>query len=366
VPAIPGTFTYTPPAGTVLAAGTNQQLRVDFTPADTTTYTGASKTVVINVLSARVPTTTSAPVSSAGTTSYGTAVTFTATVSAAGGTPAGTMSFFDNGAPLVTATLAAGIASVTTAALGAGMHAITATYNGSAQFAASTSAPFAQTVRQATGTTAVAVTLFTVQYSDVQTLTATFTPSKSGGPAPARVSFRIGTQPIGEAPVTLSGGVYKAVWSGPLLEPVNPAPATAQLRPGVKTVYATTNDPNFVASTGSRPFTLSKEDALITRTMPASVKLRADGTIILTTRVSEAPENPATPGSLTNATVAFIDRATGATIATVPAAADGTAAYNWTPAMGTATSKTFTIGFLVSGYYNRNATVDNMTLVVQK
>jgi hypothetical protein len=34
--------------------------------------------------------------------------------------------------------------------------------------------------------------------------------------------------------------------------------------------------------------------------------------------------------------------------------------------MGTATSKTFTIGFLVSGYYNRNATVDNMTLVVQK
>jgi hypothetical protein len=93
--------------------------------------------------------------------------------------------------------------------------------------------------------------------------------------------------------------------------------------------------------------------------------MRGDGAVTLSTRVSEALESPATPGSLTNATVAFIDRGTGATIATVPVAADGTASYLWTPAMGTAKSKTFTIGFLVSNYYNRNAIADNVTVTVR-
>jgi YVTN family beta-propeller protein len=48
---ISGTFVYTPTSGTVLSAGT-QTLHVDFTPTDTTNYTGASKNVTINVLKA--------------------------------------------------------------------------------------------------------------------------------------------------------------------------------------------------------------------------------------------------------------------------------------------------------------------------
>jgi hypothetical protein len=46
---VPGTFTYTPAAGTVLGAGTNQALGVSFTPTDTTDYTTASYTAHINV-----------------------------------------------------------------------------------------------------------------------------------------------------------------------------------------------------------------------------------------------------------------------------------------------------------------------------
>jgi hypothetical protein len=46
---VPGTFDYTPPAGTVLNAGTGQTLSVTFTPTDTTNYTTATKTVTINV-----------------------------------------------------------------------------------------------------------------------------------------------------------------------------------------------------------------------------------------------------------------------------------------------------------------------------
>ena len=49
---VAGTFTYTPAAGTVLGAGNNQTLSVAFTPTDTTDYTTASATAMINVLPA--------------------------------------------------------------------------------------------------------------------------------------------------------------------------------------------------------------------------------------------------------------------------------------------------------------------------
>ena len=46
---VPGTFVYSPPAGTVLSAGNNQTLAVTFTPADTTNYSGQTASVLINV-----------------------------------------------------------------------------------------------------------------------------------------------------------------------------------------------------------------------------------------------------------------------------------------------------------------------------
>src|SRR5262249_2111062 len=49
---VPGTFVYTPAAGTVLNAGNGQTLHVDFTPTDTANYNNASKNVSINVLKA--------------------------------------------------------------------------------------------------------------------------------------------------------------------------------------------------------------------------------------------------------------------------------------------------------------------------
>lgn len=46
---VPGTFVYTPPAGTVLQAGNGQTLSTTFTPTDTTDYNTAPKSVLINV-----------------------------------------------------------------------------------------------------------------------------------------------------------------------------------------------------------------------------------------------------------------------------------------------------------------------------
>jgi uncharacterized repeat protein (TIGR01451 family) len=53
---VPGSFVYTPVAGTVLGYGAHN-LHVDFTPTDTTNYNNASKDVSINVLSAILTTT---------------------------------------------------------------------------------------------------------------------------------------------------------------------------------------------------------------------------------------------------------------------------------------------------------------------
>ena len=70
---VPGTFTYTPAAGTVLTAGAGQTLSVAFTPSDSTDFNPAAATAAINVRQA-VPTITwPAPADIAYGTALGTA-----------------------------------------------------------------------------------------------------------------------------------------------------------------------------------------------------------------------------------------------------------------------------------------------------
>ena len=81
-PSVPGTFTYTPAAGTVLSAGT-QTLSVTFTPTDTTDYTTATQTaqLVVNKASQTIDFTLPA------TVGYGTApISLTATGGSSGNT----------------------------------------------------------------------------------------------------------------------------------------------------------------------------------------------------------------------------------------------------------------------------------------
>jgi len=92
------------------------------------------------------PATQTTLVSSLNPSSFGQAVTFTATVTAASGTPVGAVTFNDNGTAIGTGTLSGGVASFTTLALTTGSHTITASYAGNATFAASTSAVLTQTV----------------------------------------------------------------------------------------------------------------------------------------------------------------------------------------------------------------------------
>src|SRR5205823_588499 len=59
---VAGTFTYTSAAGSILGAGNGQSETVTFTPTDTTDYTSASSTVIVNVGQA-APTVSASPVS---------------------------------------------------------------------------------------------------------------------------------------------------------------------------------------------------------------------------------------------------------------------------------------------------------------
>jgi outer membrane protein assembly factor BamB len=131
---VPGTYAYNPPAETVLDIG-HQNLHVDFTPDDPTTYNGASADVQINVLPA-VTTTTTVLTSAPSSPLVGESVTFTATVTATSGTvPTGAVTFKDGTTLLDTVALSSsGLATLTTSSLAAGSHSITATYSGDPNF----------------------------------------------------------------------------------------------------------------------------------------------------------------------------------------------------------------------------------------
>jgi len=74
-------------------------------------------------------------------------VIFTATVTAASGTPTGTVTFKKGTTVLGTATLSVGMASFGTSTLPSGSNSITASYGGSTNYTGSRSAAVAQVVR---------------------------------------------------------------------------------------------------------------------------------------------------------------------------------------------------------------------------
>ena len=149
---VAGTFTYSPAAGAVLAAGT-QTLSVTFTPNDTTDYTTATASVHLVVNTAgttmTVQATPSSPV-------YGTPVQFTGTFAPASATlPASDFSFVtdQNTAAAVTipaASYAGGAVAAADSQLHAGRHTLVLNFAGTADYAAASSPTVTFTVQPAT------------------------------------------------------------------------------------------------------------------------------------------------------------------------------------------------------------------------
>jgi uncharacterized repeat protein (TIGR01451 family) len=215
--------------------------------------TSPALTQTVNAAGATTAITTTLA-SSINPSSIGQPVTFTATVTPTGGTgtPTGTVTFTDGATALGTGTVSGGQATFTTSSLSAGNHSITATYNGDANFLASTSAPLIQAVNQpATTTTTLASSVNPSNVGQAVTFTATVT--SSAGTPTGTVTFKDGATVIGTA--TLAGGTA--------------AFTTSSLTLGTHTITATYG--------GTVGFAASTSPAL-TQTVqisPDSVRLRA-------------------------------------------------------------------------------------------
>jgi hypothetical protein len=133
-----------------------------------------------------------AVISSSGTSSFGQAVTFKATVSGTGGTPTGTVIFRDGGAALATESVSAGIASFTTADLAVGTHQIVASYSGDNSFANSTSSTLSQVVGADANPATIAGQVYTYQGTAGVAGIAKPDNSHFSAPAPAAVDLANG------------------------------------------------------------------------------------------------------------------------------------------------------------------------------
>jgi hypothetical protein len=143
---VPGTFAYSPAAGTVLNAG-QYTLQASFTPTNTADHLPATASVSLEVLPDTIGVTLNASANPVFVTS---GVTFNAAVSSATAAPTGSVVFADGELQLASVTLAAGSAAYSTAGLATGVHSITAGYTGNTNFEAGTSVPLSERVEDFT------------------------------------------------------------------------------------------------------------------------------------------------------------------------------------------------------------------------
>ena len=135
-----------------------------------------SSNVGVLINTSKVATTT-ALVASPNPSSFGQAVTFTATVTTSGSNaPTGTVTFNDGSTALGMGTLnGSGVATYTTSNLAVGQHPITAVYGGDANNAGSTSPVLTQTVNGATTSTTLSSSSNPAMAGSSITFTATVT-----------------------------------------------------------------------------------------------------------------------------------------------------------------------------------------------
>jgi hypothetical protein len=139
---VPGNFSYSPTAGTVLSVGPHT-LTATFSPTDTTDYTPATATVTLTVIPA---TPSVALTSNANPIFLSNSVTFTATITSSATPPTGTIVFMDGATQIGSGTVSSGIAAVTTSSLSNAIHAITAVYSGDQSYGPASSPALSEKV----------------------------------------------------------------------------------------------------------------------------------------------------------------------------------------------------------------------------
>jgi hypothetical protein len=143
--------------------------------------------------------TSTAIISSGNPVVYGQAITFTATVTSAGGAPSGLVNFMEGNSLLGSGTLSGGQASFTTTApLAVGTHGVTAIYPGSGSiFAGSSSQQLSQVITAASTTTTLVSSANPTSFGQLVTFTAVVSTAATGKPT-GTVNFKDNGTLIGQ------------------------------------------------------------------------------------------------------------------------------------------------------------------------
>ncbi len=225
-------------------------------------YTAAAGNTVSQSVVLLTPTDT--VTSAQNPTTIGHALTYTATVTGAGSTPTGTVTFKDGGVAIAgcgtagAVTLSAGVATCSVTYASAGSHTITAAYSGDSNYIAAAGNTLTETVLSTSSTT-VAANYNPVAANASVTFTATVT--GSGATPTGSVTFQSGGIAISgcgsSGTVTLSGGVATCTVSF----------ATAGSR-SITAVYG--GDSNYAGSTSSAlSETVSADTNSVTQAAPS-------------------------------------------------------------------------------------------------
>ena len=290
--------------------------------------------------------------SSLNPSTYGTGVTFTATVTSTAGTPTGTVSFKDGATLLGTSALSAGKATFSTSTLTVGGHSITATYNGAGDYNASVSTTLTQTVnKQSTTTTAIITTPASRFFGQSITFNVSVNASPLGTSVPSgTITFCDGTVTAGVCTgTTLGTGTLTSQTATLTCASGNPCGPLNAGSHSVTAIYG--GDGNYTGGTSSA-ITQTVNKTATTSAITSSVNPSSFGqSVTLTVTVTSAVN-----GVTSNGNVTFCDGAvtsgacTGTTLVTKALNASGVA----TLAIASLQTGSHTLNGLYAGSSNFN------------
>jgi hypothetical protein len=277
---MPGTFTYSPAAGTVLDVGTHT-LSVTFSATDAAHYRNGTADAFINVLPANSRTTLYAFPANASFLQPVYLIAVVEPMAPATGAVGGTVEFFDGATSLGTATInASGYAVLSANGLSSGAHITTASYLGSSRFNGSTSDPVGVSVESlAESTFTLLVPATNPQAAGQQTVLAAVVIALDGSGAPTgTVQFLDGNTVIGSAPINSSGlAIFttSALAPGPHLvgaRYMGDGTFTASTAPpAVQTIYSGARPATTTTTLGfSAPSSAAGEPVTITATVTST------------------------------------------------------------------------------------------------
>jgi len=329
---VPGTFVYTPAAGTILNTG-NNTLSTTFTPTDTTSYTTVTGTTTLVVTQ---DTTTTTLASSINPSIINQQVTFTATVTGSNAAPTGTVNFYDGATLLGTGTLAAATGDVSTATfstsiLAVGSHNITASYGNTANFGPSVSGVLVQVVTLAPSSIAINGLVTPIYYGQIigNTAVITVTGFSSGGFSKVYIdNVLVCTLPVAAGQTATC-----------------PASTGAGYNSGIHTVYAAySGDAQYAPST-SPTYTVTILPDNTTTTLTSTINPALNTQAVTFTATVAAPY--ATPVGSVTFTLG------GTVLAVVPLSAQGTASFT---AVLPAGADTIVVSYPASLNFNASST----------